>query len=78
LTEGGLSAEQTVVARQILACAYFAFGRRVEAEDTFREIFNMRPEFNLSREISRLQRLYALSIYNPETERFFANIRPGS
>jgi DNA-binding beta-propeller fold protein YncE/tetratricopeptide (TPR) repeat protein len=78
LTEGGLSAEQTVIARQILGCAYFAFGRRTEAEDTFREIFGLRPDFNLSREIARLRRLYALSIYNPETERFFGNIRPGS
>ncbi len=78
LTEGGLSEEQTVVARQVLACAYFAFGRRGEAEDTYREIFGVRPEFSLDREIPRLRMLYALTIYNPETQRFFGNIRPGS
>ncbi len=78
LTEGGLSEEQQVVARQVLACAYFAFGRRVEAEDTYREIFGLRSDFDLDREIPRLRVLYSLTIYNPETQRFFGNIRPGS
>jgi hypothetical protein len=76
LTEGGLSAEQTVVSRQILAVAYFAFGNRVRAEDTFREIFNIREGFDLAREIPRLQRLYSLTIYNPETQRFFGALKP--
>jgi DNA-binding beta-propeller fold protein YncE/tetratricopeptide (TPR) repeat protein len=75
LTEGNMSSEQMVVGRQILAAAYYAFGNRVRAEDTFREIFNIRPEFNLDREIARLRRLYSLTIYNPETQRFFGAIR---
>lgn len=75
LTEGNLSPEQTVVARQILAAAYYAFGNQVRAEDAFREIFNVRSDFNLDREIPRLQRLYGLTIYNPETRRFFGAIR---
>ncbi len=78
LAEGGLHGEQTVVGRQVLACAYFAYGDRVRAEDTFREIFSIRPDFNLEREIPRLQQLYALRIYNPETQRFFGALRPGS
>ncbi len=78
LAEGGLHGEQTVVGRQVLACAYFAYGDRVRAEDTFREIFGIRPDFNLDREIPRLQQLYALRIYNPETQRFFGALRPGS
>lgn len=78
LTEGGLHSEQTVVGRQVLACAYFAYGDRVRAEDTFREIFTVRPDFNLDREIPRLQSLYALRLYNPETQRFFGALRPGS
>ncbi len=78
LTEGGMHAEQTVVGRQVLACAYFAYGDRVRAEDTFREIFSVRPDFNLDREIPRLRQLYALRIYNPETQRFFGSLRPGS
>jgi hypothetical protein len=78
LTEGGMHAEQTVVGRQVLACAYFAYGDRVRAEDTFREIFSVRPDFNLDREIPRLGQLYALRIYNPETQRFFGSLRPGS
>ncbi len=86
LTEGGLTKEQAVVARQVLACAYFAFGRRVEAEDTFREIFGVRPHcsqsvgpgcFAIETEVPRLQQLYGLSIYNPETRRFFGGMRPG-
>jgi len=78
LTEGNLYAEQVVVARQVLACAYFAFGDRVRAEDTFREIFTVRPDFDLEREIPRLRQLYALRIYNPETQNFFGALRPGS
>jgi tetratricopeptide (TPR) repeat protein/sugar lactone lactonase YvrE len=74
LTEGGLSNEEFVVASQVLAAAYFAFGRRSEAEDTFREIFNVRSNLNVSREIPRLQRLYRLVLYNPETERFFGGL----
>ena len=52
--------------------------RRGEAEDTYREIFGVRPEFSLDREIPRLRMLYTLTISNPETQRFFGNIRPGS
>jgi tetratricopeptide (TPR) repeat protein len=76
LATGGLSVEQIVVARQVLAAAYFAYGRRAEAEDTFREIFNLRPQFDLTREVPRIRRLYGLTLYNPETERFFGAIRP--
>jgi sugar lactone lactonase YvrE/tetratricopeptide (TPR) repeat protein len=78
LTEGGLSAEQRVISWQILAAAYYAFGRRAQAEDTFKQIFGVRPNFNVSREIPRLQKLYDLQIYNPETRRFFGNIGPRS
>lgn len=78
LTEGGLHGEQQVVGRQVLACAYFAYGDRVRAEDTFREIFSIRPDFNLDREVPRLQQLYGLRIYNPETRRFFGALRPGA
>ncbi len=78
LTEGGLSAEQKVVSWQILAAAYYAFGRRAQAEDTFKQIFGVRPNFNISREIPRLKKLYNLQIYNPETRRFFGNLGPQS
>ncbi|UCF19350.1 MAG: NHL repeat-containing protein [Gemmatimonadota bacterium] len=78
LAQGGLTREEEVIARQLLAAAYYAFGRREEAEDTFRAIFTVSPGFDLSREIPRLQRLYGVTIYNPETERFFGNLRPGS
>ncbi|UCC74846.1 MAG: NHL repeat-containing protein [Gemmatimonadota bacterium] len=78
LRQGNLISEQTVVARQVLACAYFAYGDRGRAEDTFREIFSVRPDFNLDREIARLGQLYGLRIYNPETQRFFGNVRPGA
>jgi tetratricopeptide (TPR) repeat protein len=78
LTQGGLTPEEEVISRQLLAAAYFAFGRRAEAEDTFREIFNLRPDFVLAREIPRIRTLYALTIYNPETERFFGDLRPNS
>lgn len=78
LPQGGLTVEQRVVALQVLACAYYAFGRRTEAEDQFREIFNVRPEFDLGREISRLRSLYGLTLYNSDMERFFETIRPGT
>lgn len=76
LTQGGLSAEEMVVSWQILAAAYYAYGRRDQAENTFRQIFNIRPNFILSREIPRLERLYGLNIYNPETRQFFGAIGP--
>ncbi len=78
LEQGGLTREEEVIARQLLAAAYYAFGRRAEAEDTFRTIFTVSPGFDLSREIPRLERLYGLTIYNPEMERFFGSLRPGS
>jgi sugar lactone lactonase YvrE len=78
LAEGGLHSEQVVVGRQVLACAYFAYGDRHRAEDTFREIFSVRPEFDLEREIPRLRQLYSLRMYNPETQSFFGALRPGS
>ncbi len=74
LTEGGLSVEQRVVSWQILAAAYYAFGRRGQAEDTFRQVLDARPGFDLISEITRLQRLYDLSIYNPETRRYFSGL----
>ncbi len=78
LTQGGLSAEQQVISWQILAAAYYAFGRRSQAEDTFRGIFNLRRNFDLSREIPRLRRLYDLEIYNPETRSYFSSFGPRS
>jgi tetratricopeptide (TPR) repeat protein len=78
VTEGGLTIEQAVVGRQVLAVAYYAFGRRVDAEDTFREIFSLRPQFDLEGEIPRIRSLYGLIIYNPETRRFFAALTPRS
>ncbi len=78
LTQGGLSAEQQVISWQILSVAYYAFGRRTQAEDTFREIFNLRRNFDIGREISRLQRLYDLEIYNPETRSYFGSFGPRS
>ncbi len=76
LTQGGLTIEQAIVSRQVLAVAYYAYGRRVEAEDTFREIFNLRPRFDLNQEIPRIRALYGLVLYNPDTERFFGALRP--
>ena len=78
LTTGGLSPEGQVVARQILAAAYFAFGRRSEAEDTFREIYSVRRSFDFRAESDRLLRLYGLTVYNPETQRFFGGLTPRS
>jgi DNA-binding beta-propeller fold protein YncE/tetratricopeptide (TPR) repeat protein len=78
VTQGGLNTEQEVISRQLLAAAYYAFGRRGEAEDTYRKIFAIRPGFNLSGEIQRLQRLYGLTIYSPQTLQFFGNLRRGS
>ncbi len=78
LTQGGLSAEQQVISWQILSVAYYAFGRRSQAEDTFRGIFNLRRNFDLSREIPRLQKLYDLEIYNPETRSYFSSFGPRS
>lgn len=77
LTEGGLSSEERVISWQILAAAYYAFGRRAQAEDTFKQIYGVRPSFSVSREIPRLDRLYALQIYNQETRQFFGNVTPG-
>ncbi|MGD8698723.1 MAG: NHL repeat-containing protein, partial [Gemmatimonadales bacterium] len=76
LTQGGLSAEEMVLSWQVLAAAYYAYGRRDQAEDTFRQIFALRPNFILSREIPRLDRLYGLNIYNPETRQYFGAIGP--
>ncbi len=78
LTQGGLSAEQQVISWQILAAAYYAFGRRSQAEDMFRGIFNLRRNFDLGREIARLQKLYDLEIYNPETRSYFSSFGPRS
>ncbi len=74
VTQGGLNSEQEVISRQLLAAAYYAFGRRGEAEDTYRKIFASRPGFNLSGEIQRLQRLYGLTIYSPQTQQFFGSL----
>jgi len=76
LTHSGLSAEEMVLSWQVLAAAYYAYGRRDQAEETFRQIFTLRPNFILSREIPRLERLYGLDIYNPETRQFFGAIGP--
>jgi tetratricopeptide (TPR) repeat protein len=76
LTQGGLSAEEMVLSWQMLAAAYYAYGRRDQAEDTFRQIFTLRPNFILAREIPRLERLYGLNIYNPETRQFFGSVGP--
>ncbi len=76
LAQGALSAEEMVLSWQMLAAAYYAFGRRDQAEDTFRQIFSLRPNFILSREIPRLDRLYGLNIYNPETRQYFGAIGP--
>jgi DNA-binding beta-propeller fold protein YncE len=76
LVQGALSGEETVISWQILAAAYYAFGRRDQAEQTFGQIFNVRPNFILSREIPRLERLYGLNIYNSETRQYFGAIGP--
>ena len=78
LLTAGLSSEQQVLSRQVLAASYYAFGRRTEAEDTFREIYTVRPSFDLNSEIPRVRTLYNLTIYNPETRAFFGNLRPRS
>ena len=72
-----MSPEQSVISWQILGAAYYAYGRRSQAEDIFKQIYGIRPNFNLSREIPRLQKLYNLTIYNPETRQYFSNIGPG-
>jgi len=77
LRQGGLTEEQMVVGSQLLAAAYYAFGNRVKAEDTFRVVFRARPGFDLEREIPRLERLYGLTIYNTQTRRFFGSLRGG-
>ena len=63
-----------MLSRQVLAAAYYAYGRRSEAEDTFREIYTVRPSFDLNREIPRVRILYGLTIYNPETQGFFGRL----
>jgi sugar lactone lactonase YvrE/tetratricopeptide (TPR) repeat protein len=78
VTEGGLSAEQRVISWQMLAAAYYAYGRRTQAEDVYKQVYTLRSNFNLSREIPRLQKLYNLTIYNPETRQYFGNIGPRS
>jgi tetratricopeptide (TPR) repeat protein len=77
IAEGGLSPEQSVITWQVLGAAYYAYGRRSQAEDIYKQIYGVRQNFNLSREIPRLQKLYNLTIYNPETRQFFSNIGPG-
>lgn len=76
--QGGLSTEQIVVGSQLLAAAYHAFGNKAAAADAFREILSARPDFDLEREIPRLQRLYDVTIYNTQTRRFFGTVGSGT
>lgn len=79
LRAADLSSEQKVLCHELLAAAYYAFGRKQEAAAYFGRIYRIRPDFDLETEMSRIQHAYGLtSLYNAETRRFFGRLRASS
>lgn len=77
LQEPDLGDRQEIVARQILAAIYFAYGRRGDARAQFEQILEMRPEFEIDERAAELESVYGLSIYNSSMREVFHQLKAG-
>lgn len=76
LRDEELPPEDARLGRQLLAAAYFTFGRQDDARAAFRAIYGSAPDFDLEQEVERVQRLYNVTLYSPEMLEFFRGLQP--
>jgi tetratricopeptide (TPR) repeat protein len=78
LTTSGseLDPEERILSYEILAAAYFAFGRKAEARTEYMNLFVLDPAFNLAVRAERAERLYNVVIFNRKMMDFFEELRP--
>ncbi|MBI4539131.1 MAG: hypothetical protein HY704_06425 [Gemmatimonadetes bacterium] len=77
LRQPDLPLEQAILCRQLLAAAFYTFGRQNDAAEALRAVYSLAPDFDLESGAERVERLYGVTLYTPEMLEFFLGLRPG-
>lgn len=63
--------EQRIIAMELVAISYFSFADRATAEQVFRRIFEVDPEFEIESHSEAIRGLYGLDLYTEDMLTFF-------
>lgn len=71
-----LSEQQELLARQLLAGAFYVQGLRPRAGSAFEPIYEIAPDFDVETAMNRIDRLYGITIYNDQMLSYFSGLKP--
>lgn len=71
-----LDVDQKLIVKQVLAAIFHSLGRIQEADDAFRGVFTVNPDFVLMDHLAHVQAAYDLTIFTPEMLDHFRTVGP--
>lgn len=71
-----LDVDQKLIVKQVLAAIFHSLGRIEEADDAFRGVFTVDPDFVLMDHLAQVQSAYDLTIFTPEMLDHFRTVGP--
>ncbi len=71
-----LDVDQRLIVKEILAAVFHSLGRVEDADDAFRGVFQVDPEFVLTDHLAHVQETYGLVVFTPEVLDHFRTVGP--
>ena len=72
---GGLTPEQEIISRGLLAGALRSAGLNDDAESTYRGILDLEPLFDIDEMVARVEALYGVTVFDQQSIEVFRNVR---
>ena len=71
-----LDVDQRLIVKELLAGVLYSFQRVPDADEVYRSVFELDPDFNLSAHLERVRALYGLTVFADEMLAHFSEIGP--
>ena len=71
-----LDVDQRLIVKELLAGVLYSFQRVPDADEVYRSVFELDPDFNLSAHLDRVRELYGLTVFADEMLAHFSEIGP--
>ena len=71
-----LDVDQRLIVKEILAAVYHSLGQMEEADEAFRGVYEVDPDFVLADHLAHVEETYAVAIFTPEMLEHFQGVGP--
>ena len=72
-----LDVDQKLIVKELLAGSFFSLARREDADEVFRTVYQVDPDFNLIAHLERVAAVYGVTVFTEEMVAHFSQVGPG-